>query len=335
MRAPPLRRSATSSSDDVVDLDHLFGQFAGPGAARQQRVVEQNDHVVDVGDGAVALGRVADLFGAQPQPRRIGSHIVGDPAQHHHARAQEFSEPVLQTIERIDQRPDFRRAAFGFRQGYRIKRQIDAVDRLGEARQRLGLAVHDKEREQGNHRAEKAGAKSDRQTQRTHQNSVADFDDQRFSGRKTDAYVDGRRNEAREQLPVLARIREIDADRAATERLQRLLDRTRVEAWQDPRRGRSDRRGAIDARRKRFGTGRAKHQRPLRAGRAFDQFDDSGDMVRNGQGIVFGRMGARNVIQCDGADPGHAEPDHDDQCDPCCERHAQDHVSGLTWAVNR
>jgi len=36
---------------------------------------------------------------------------MGNSAQHRHARAQQLPEPALQTIERINQGPDFRGAA--------------------------------------------------------------------------------------------------------------------------------------------------------------------------------------------------------------------------------
>ena len=221
------------------------------------------------------------------------------------------------------------------RQGDGIERKIDAVDRLGEPRQGFGLALHDQQREEGDQGAENAGAKSDRHTQRTDEKCVADFDHQCFSGLEIDPHVGQRRNKAREESPALAGVREIDADGAAAEGLQCLLDRPFVEARQYPARGCSDRRRRFNSNCEGVRTRGAKHQRPLRAGRSLDQFNQRGDMARDRQGMVFGRMGPRDIIQRNGGDPRHAYSDDDDQCDPRREGHTQDHVSGLTWAVNR
>ena len=52
--------------DQRGKLDHLLGESAGSGPARKEGVVEQADHVVDVGDRALALCVVGDAVDAQP-----------------------------------------------------------------------------------------------------------------------------------------------------------------------------------------------------------------------------------------------------------------------------
>jgi len=78
----------------------------------------------------------------------------------------------------------------------------------------------------GDQGTENAGAKSDRRPSGPRSIAFSDFDDQRVSGPKADPYIDRWWNETRKQSPALARIREIDADWPAAERLQRRLDRT-------------------------------------------------------------------------------------------------------------
>src|SRR6185437_17170924 len=53
----------------LVALDQLFVELTCAGAARQQRIVQQPDHVRDVLGGSLPLDRVRDELRAQPQAR--------------------------------------------------------------------------------------------------------------------------------------------------------------------------------------------------------------------------------------------------------------------------
>ena len=180
------------------EVHHLLGELPGADAARQQRVVEQADHVVDVGNGALLFGRVGDFLDAQPQSRREGPDVMGDAADQGHARPHHLAQPRLQAVERGDDRANLRRAAACLGQRRRIGRQIDPVHGGGKLRQWPGFALHDQQGQQRHDGAEQSGAEADRQTERRHRQAGRCVHDQRFPGIQSDPELDRVRHRSRQ-----------------------------------------------------------------------------------------------------------------------------------------
>jgi len=106
MRAPADRRSATSARMMSSISTISSANSRAPARLAKQRIVQQENHVVM---SAIARSRsalVADLFGAQPKPRRVGSYIMGNSASIA-MRERSTPEPACKRLERIHQGPDF------------------------------------------------------------------------------------------------------------------------------------------------------------------------------------------------------------------------------------
>src|SRR5690606_15208721 len=72
-------------ANDLVELDELLRELACAGTRREQRIVEETHHVLDVGDGAFPLGVVRYRVDAQPEPRRERAYVVRDSREHRDA----------------------------------------------------------------------------------------------------------------------------------------------------------------------------------------------------------------------------------------------------------
>ena len=72
--APAARRSLDLAGDDLLELQQFLVGCARSGLARQHRIIQQVNHVDNIGNRALALGILRNLIDAQAQPRGEGAH---------------------------------------------------------------------------------------------------------------------------------------------------------------------------------------------------------------------------------------------------------------------
>ena len=74
------------AAEDAVE-DQLLGELVGPRLDHHHRLFGADDHEVEVGDVALAVGRVDDHLAVdQPDPHRADRVVEGDVGEHQRRR---------------------------------------------------------------------------------------------------------------------------------------------------------------------------------------------------------------------------------------------------------
>ena len=97
----------------VMSLGENHTDGLTPGRFTPQACVASND---------LALGLILDKFGAQFQPRGVGAQVMGEAADHLHARLDEARDALLHAVESRNHRADLGWALRAVGDGHEIGR---------------------------------------------------------------------------------------------------------------------------------------------------------------------------------------------------------------------